>query len=54
MTPLSLSGSVVLGIVERKLAACVNVVPAIKSIYEWQGKIEEDNEVLLVSADQFL
>ncbi|MEQ2234454.1 hypothetical protein ILYODFUR_031987 [Ilyodon furcidens] len=37
------------GIVERKLAACVNIVPAIKSVYEWQGKIEEDNEVLLHS-----
>uniref|UniRef100_A0A3P9DV82 CutA divalent cation tolerance homolog n=1 Tax=Maylandia zebra TaxID=106582 RepID=A0A3P9DV82_9CICH len=37
------------GIVEKKLAACVNIVPAIKSIYEWQGKIEEDNEVLLVN-----
>uniref|UniRef100_A0A3Q0RAW2 CutA divalent cation tolerance homolog n=1 Tax=Amphilophus citrinellus TaxID=61819 RepID=A0A3Q0RAW2_AMPCI len=36
------------GIVEKKLAACVNIVPAIKSIYEWQGKIEEDNEVLLM------
>ncbi|XP_038163522.1 protein CutA homolog [Cyprinodon tularosa] len=36
------------GIVERKLAACVNIVPAIKSVYEWQGKIEEDNEVLLI------
>ncbi|XP_043971537.1 protein CutA homolog isoform X1 [Gambusia affinis] len=36
------------GIVERKLAACVNIVPAIKSVYEWQGKIEEDNEVLLM------
>ncbi|XP_068455584.1 protein CutA homolog isoform X1 [Clinocottus analis] len=35
-------------IVERKLAACVNIVPAITSVYEWQGKIEEDNEVLLM------
>ncbi|XP_030005215.1 protein CutA homolog isoform X2 [Sphaeramia orbicularis] len=36
------------GIVERKLAACVNIIPAIKSVYEWQGKIEEDTEVLLM------
>lgn len=36
------------GIVQRKLAACVNIVPAIKSVYEWQGKIEEDDEVLLM------
>ncbi|KAK2918615.1 protein CutA homolog isoform X1 [Channa argus] len=36
------------GIVEKKLAACVNILPAIKSVYEWQGKIEEDSEVLLM------
>ncbi|KAM8879724.1 protein CutA homolog [Spinachia spinachia] len=35
-------------IVEKKLAACVNIVPAITSVYEWQGKIEEDSEVLLM------
>jgi len=33
---------------ERKLVACVNIVPRIESVYWWKGKIESDREVLLV------
>jgi periplasmic divalent cation tolerance protein len=35
-------------LVEGRLAACVNIVPQIASIYRWQGKIEEAHESLLV------
>lgn len=36
------------GIVNKRLAACVNIVPAIHSVYRWQGKIEEATEVQLM------
>lgn len=36
------------GLVENKLAACVNIIPGIKSVYEWKGKIEEDGELLMM------
>lgn len=36
-------------LVEARLAACVNVVPGVVSIYEWKGKLERDAEVLLVA-----
>jgi periplasmic divalent cation tolerance protein len=35
-------------LVEERLAACGNVVPAIRSIYRWAGKVEDDAEALLV------
>jgi periplasmic divalent cation tolerance protein len=34
-------------VVEAKLAACANILPAIESIYHWQGKIESSDEVLV-------
>ncbi|HLT57537.1 MAG TPA: divalent-cation tolerance protein CutA [Limnochordales bacterium] len=34
-------------LVERRLAACANVVPAIRSVYWWEGRLVEDGEALL-------
>jgi len=39
-------------IVEEKLAGCVNIVKGIRSIYSWQGKIEDDSEVLMIVKTQ--
>lgn len=36
------------GLVEAQLAACVNVIPGLRSIYRWQGKVNDDAELLLV------
>ena len=35
-------------LVERQLAACVNIVPKIESVYRWQGKVESNREYLLL------
>jgi periplasmic divalent cation tolerance protein len=35
-------------LVERRLAACVNVVPGVVSVYRWKGAVERDAEHLLV------
>ncbi|MTK63803.1 MAG: divalent-cation tolerance protein CutA [Methanobacterium sp.] len=34
-------------LVQERLVACVNIVPAIESIYRWNGEIEEDSESLI-------
>ncbi|MBL50107.1 MAG: divalent-cation tolerance protein CutA [Roseibacillus sp.] len=35
-------------LVEKQLAACVNLVPAVESIFRWQGEVSSDSEVLAV------
>jgi periplasmic divalent cation tolerance protein len=35
-------------LVERRLAACVNIVPRVTSIYRWKDKVEEATEWLLI------
>jgi periplasmic divalent cation tolerance protein len=43
-------------VLEKRLAACVNLVPGIESHYWWQGKLERAGEVMLViksSAEHF-
>jgi periplasmic divalent cation tolerance protein len=36
-------------LLEARLAACVNIVPGVISLYPWEGTIREDNEVLLLA-----
>jgi periplasmic divalent cation tolerance protein len=35
-------------LVEHRLAACVNIIPRVQSIYRWEGKVETAEEFLLV------
>lgn len=36
------------GLLDHKLAACVNIVPSISSIYTWEGEVCVDEELLLI------
>jgi periplasmic divalent cation tolerance protein len=43
-------------LIERRLAACVNIVPQIESVYRWKGEVESATEWLLIiktTADAF-
>jgi periplasmic divalent cation tolerance protein len=35
-------------LIARRLATCINIVPCLRSIYRWKGKVCEDTEYLLV------
>lgn len=46
------AGKIAHALVERRLAACVNIVPQIESVYRWQGKVETAREWLLLIKTQ--
>ena len=47
--PEEAAGPLARVLVDERLAACVNIVPAVRSVYRWEGRLEEDSEVLLVA-----
>jgi periplasmic divalent cation tolerance protein len=42
------SKSIATSVINAQLAACVNIIPKVESIYFWEGKLCEDNECLLI------
>jgi len=40
------------GLVEKRLAACVKVIPAVRSFYRWEGKLEVSSEVQMLIKTQ--
>ena len=36
------------GLIEARLAACVNILPGMTSVYRWQGTIEDGQEVVMI------
>jgi periplasmic divalent cation tolerance protein len=36
-------------LIDEQMVACVNIIPNIESIYKWKGKIEENNEYILIA-----
>ena len=42
------AGHLARGLVEARLAACANIIPGVRSVYRWEGSVQEEGEVLLV------
>jgi periplasmic divalent cation tolerance protein len=47
-TPPDHASPIAEALVERELAACVNIVAGVHSVYRWEGAVEHDEESLLV------
>lgn len=42
------AGRIAHALVEQRLAACINIVPGVRSVYRWKGEIQDGAEWLLV------
>ena len=47
-TPVEMAEMVADALVESRVAACVNIVPTVRSVYRWKGAVEREDEALLV------
>jgi len=47
-TPTHQARPIAEAVVGRELVACVNIVPLVRSVYRWKGKVQLDDESLLV------
>ncbi|GMT40715.1 MAG: dihydroorotate dehydrogenase [bacterium] len=46
--PMDQSEGIASALLESKLAVCINIIPRVKSFYRWQGKVQQDNESLML------
>lgn len=42
------AGTMARTLVEQRLAACVNILPGVRSVYQWQGAVDEATEITLL------
>jgi len=47
-SPVEDAPAIARALVERRLVACVNILPPVHSIYRWQGEVEEADEALML------
>jgi len=48
----ALAHKIAAAVVSERLAACANIIPGMKSVYQWQSKIEQRDEVVLILKTQ--
>jgi periplasmic divalent cation tolerance protein len=46
--PMDVAGELGHAVIAEKLAACVNIIPKVRSIYRWEGKIEDEPEAMML------